>query len=81
MAGGFAGVISRTAIAPIERVKILYQINKGTAESGLAVAKGIWRNEGLSAFWKGNSAAVVRVIGRGFLRCVCTARQFSRRSP
>ena len=62
LAGGFAGVISRTCIAPIERVKILYQINKGTATSGFAVAKNILENEGAIAFWKGNSAAVVRVI-------------------
>lgn len=62
VAGGIAGVISRTAIAPIERVKILYQINKGTAESGLQVARNIWFKEGAAAFWKGNTAAVVRVI-------------------
>ena len=62
VAGGFAGVVSRTCIAPIERVKILYQINKGTETSGLNVAQNIWRHEGLAAFWKGNSAAVVRVI-------------------
>ena len=55
-------MISRTCIAPIERVKILYQINKGTATSGFAVAKNILENEGAIAFWKGNSAAVVRVI-------------------
>ncbi len=29
VAGGFAGVVSRTAIAPIERVKILFQISSG----------------------------------------------------
>ena len=57
IAGGFAGVVSRTVIAPIERVKILYQVNKGTSESGLAVAQKIWKNEGALAFWKGNSAA------------------------
>ena len=64
VAGGIAGVVSRTCIAPIERVKILRQIGKAgsSSESGLALAQGILRNEGWTAFWKGNTAAVVRVM-------------------
>ena len=62
VAGGVAGVVSRTAIAPIERVKILYQLGKGSSSSGLTLAQGILRDEGISAFWKGNTAAVVRVM-------------------
>lgn len=62
LAGGTAGVLSRTCIAPIERVKILYQINKGAGSSGAAVASTIFRNEGMLAFWKGNTAAVARVM-------------------
>ena len=68
VAGGFAGVVSRTAIAPIERVKILFQISSGAGaaasqqQSGLALARGILQNEGVKAFWKGNTAAVVRVM-------------------
>ena len=67
IAGGIAGVISRTAIAPIERVKILFQIQRTSAaeaqsSSGLTLAKNILRDEGVAAFWKGNSAAVVRVM-------------------
>ena len=62
IAGGLAGVLSRTCIAPIERVKILYQVGRGSNMSGTAVASGILRDEGVLAFWKGNSAAVVRVM-------------------
>ena len=70
VAGGFAGVVSRTCIAPIERVKILYQISSSTggtsaahsSASGLTLAKDILNNEGVKAFWKGNTAAVVRVM-------------------
>ena len=62
VAGGIAGVVSRTAIAPIERVKILYQIARGTSQSGLDVARGILQNEGALAFWKGNTVACVRVV-------------------
>ena len=65
VAGGFAGVISRTCIAPIERVKILYQVQRGTAaagSSGLELAQNIWKHEGVLAFWKGNTAGVIRVM-------------------
>ena len=65
-AGGIAGVVSRTAIAPIERVKILYQVShsSGTAVSShwTSLAPKILREEGPAAFWKGNTAAVVRVV-------------------
>lgn len=62
IAGGIAGIVSRTCIAPIERVKILYQINRGGSASWLGIAPKILREEGALAFWKGNSAAVVRVM-------------------
>ena len=52
VAGGIAGIVSRTAIAPIERVKILFQV--GRAEAGstayLPVVRAIWRDEGVLAF-------------------------------
>ena len=62
VAGGIAGVVSRTAIAPIERVKILYQVSRASVStSWLQLAPQIWREEGFLSFWKGNTAAVVRV--------------------
>ena len=63
-AGGLAGIVSRTCIAPVERVKILYQVGrKASGEtSWTAIAPRILREEGVSAFWKGNTAAVVRVV-------------------
>ena len=63
VAGGVAGVVSRTCIAPIERVKILYQIaSKASGLHWTAIAPRILREEGPLAFWKGNTAAVVRVM-------------------
>ena len=63
IAGGVAGVVSRTAIAPIERLKILYQL--GATSENLPftrMASNILKDEGPLAFWKGNTAAVVRVV-------------------
>ena len=63
VAGGIAGVVSRTAIAPIERVKILYQVSRASVStSWLQLAPRIWREEGFLSFWKGNTAAVTRVL-------------------
>ena len=65
IAGGIAGVVSRTCIAPIERVKILFQIQSragGGGGSWLHMPGAILREEGARAFWKGNTAACVRVM-------------------
>ena len=42
-------MISRTCIAPIERVKIMYQVSRGTEHSGgyLRMLPSIAKNEGL----------------------------------
>ncbi|XP_053657747.1 ADP,ATP carrier protein 2 [Anopheles marshallii] len=67
-AGGISAAISKTAVAPIERVKLLLQvqhISKQIAEADRY--KGmvdcfvrIPREQGFSAFWRGNLANVIR---------------------
>ena len=61
-AGGAAGAIARTAIAPIERVKIIYQIDKTMRGSYTGIPKKIIAEEGFFGLWRGNSAAVLRVV-------------------
>ncbi|VDM24162.1 unnamed protein product [Toxocara canis] len=66
--GGTAAAISKTAVAPIERVKILLQVQD--AQKTIAVEKrykGIFdvlvrvpREQGLLALWRGNLANVIR---------------------
>eukprot|EP00040_Diaphanoeca_grandis_P044869 m.13945 g.13945 ORF g.13945 m.13945 type:complete len:304 (-) comp9928_c1_seq1:154-1065(-) len=61
IAGGIAGAVSRTVIAPIERVKILYQVNVGPS-SIRSLVTDVVQKEGIAKLWRGNSAAVVRVV-------------------
>ncbi|EIE27681.1 mitochondrial substrate carrier protein [Coccomyxa subellipsoidea C-169] len=71
LCGGFSGAIARTATAPLERIKLLSQVQAiaAAASSRPAVYKGIgptaakiYREEGLRAFWKGNGTNVVRIF-------------------
>ena len=65
MAGGLAGAVARTVKAPIERVKIIFQIDRsaGSAAKGYRhILSSIYDKEGFFGFWRGNSAAVLRVI-------------------
>lgn len=77
-AGGFSGIVTKTSTAPLERVKILLQLQgmalkqrqpaASTAPPALKY-RGIWhtlmttlQEEGLRGWFKGNGANVVRVI-------------------
>ncbi|KAL7189033.1 hypothetical protein ACSBR1_038827 [Camellia fascicularis] len=64
-AGGVAGAVSRTAVAPLERLKILLQVQNphsikysGTVQS----LKYIWRTEGLRGLFKGNGTNCARIV-------------------
>lgn len=68
LAGGVAAAISKTAVAPIERVKLLLQVQhaskqiakdqqyKGMVDCFVRIPK----EQGLLAFWRGNMANVIR---------------------
>jgi solute carrier family 25 (mitochondrial adenine nucleotide translocator), member 4/5/6/31 len=67
--GGAAAIISKTAVAPIERVKLLLQnqsemIKRGNLKTpylGLSnTFKRVFAEEGLLAFWRGHQANVIR---------------------
>ena len=64
LAGGVAGMVAKSVVAPIDRIKILYQVS--SAHFHLRdvphVAYNIVQNEGLSALWKGNTATLIRVF-------------------
>ncbi|CAJ1363795.1 unnamed protein product [Effrenium voratum] len=66
--GGVAGMVARTVIAPVERIKIIYQINsKSAGEGWLRIIRKVVDESGggvrsVTAFWRGNSIAVIRVF-------------------
>ena len=69
LAGGVAGIVSRTTVAPIERVKILLQVQSLSARgdaprhsSILGSLRTIVRADGVRGLWKGNTANCVRVF-------------------
>lgn len=67
-AGGMAGGISKTVVAPIERVKLILQtqdastqITKETRYKGILDAfRRIPAEQGMSSLWRGNLANVIR---------------------
>ena len=66
IAGGVAGAVSRTVVSPLERLKILYQIqstgrNDYKLPIGKALAK-IWREEGFAGFMRGNGSNCIRIV-------------------
>lgn len=63
-AGGVAGMVAKSVVAPFDRIKILFQISsaKFQIHKVPAVAGRIVREEGLGALWKGNFATMIRVF-------------------
>eukprot|EP00526_Cylindrotheca_closterium_P028646 CAMPEP_0113619588 /NCGR_PEP_ID=MMETSP0017_2-20120614/9948_1 /TAXON_ID=2856 /ORGANISM="Cylindrotheca closterium" /LENGTH=354 /DNA_ID=CAMNT_0000529169 /DNA_START=169 /DNA_END=1229 /DNA_ORIENTATION=- /assembly_acc=CAM_ASM_000147 len=64
LAGGMAGMVAKSVVAPFDRIKILYQISSAEfhIQNVPKVALKIYRTEGLQALWKGNTATMIRVF-------------------
>jgi hypothetical protein len=64
LAGGLAGMLAKTFVAPVDRIKILYQVS--SAQFQLRDVPNVVRNiiieEGPMALWKGNLATMLRVF-------------------
>ena len=67
IAGGTSAAISKTCVAPIERVKLLLQVQavsknlQGKEYNGIFDAfRRIRKEQGMMAFWRGNLANVIR---------------------
>jgi solute carrier family 25 (mitochondrial phosphate transporter), member 23/24/25/41 len=66
IAGGVAGAVSRTVVSPLERLKILYQVQSaGRNEYKMSVPKALakmWREEGWRGFMAGNGTNCIRIV-------------------
>ena len=68
MIGGVSAAVSKTVVAPIERVKMLLQVqdaNKYMAAEDKYKGIGdcfsrVYREQGFGSFWRGNLANVIR---------------------
>ncbi|KAF9350395.1 hypothetical protein BGX26_011417 [Mortierella sp. AD094] len=69
IAGGIAGTAAKTAIAPLDRVKILFQASNpqfekyaGTWTGVFKAARDIQKSAGIRGLFQGNSATVLRIF-------------------
>lgn len=64
LAGGISGSIAKSSVAPLDRIKILYQ-TKSRAYPNMGVVdtmKAIFKREGVRGLWRGNWSSVVRIF-------------------
>jgi solute carrier family 25 phosphate transporter 23/24/25/41 len=66
VAGGMAGAVSRTVVSPLERLKILLQVqSNGRTEYKMSIPKAlgkIWREEGFKGMMAGNGTNCIRIV-------------------
>lgn len=64
LSGGFAGMMAKSAVAPFDRIKILYQVTNAhfRLRDIPTVMHTIIITEGFAALWKGNGATMIRVF-------------------
>mmetsp|Transcript_33128 Transcript_33128/g.77567 ORF Transcript_33128/g.77567 Transcript_33128/m.77567 type:complete len:423 (+) Transcript_33128:62-1330(+) len=66
MKGGISATISKTAVAPIERIKLLLQVQATSTQitepyTGiLDCFVRVYKEQGITAFWRGNTANIIR---------------------
>lgn len=58
-AGAVAAMVSRTFVAPLERLKLEYMV-RGEQKSLFELIKAIASSQGLKGFWKGNFVNILR---------------------
>ncbi|CAG7716255.1 unnamed protein product [Allacma fusca] len=70
VAGGIAGMVSRTSTAPLDRVKVFLQVH-GCAESKKGLVncmRGMLREGGWTSLWRGNGVNVIKIAPESALK-------------
>lgn len=84
VAGGVAGVVAKTAVAPLERVKPQRQVGAAPRGAGaVQMLREIGRGEGVAGLFRGNGANALRVFHTKALHFMAYERykRFLRRRP
>eukprot|EP00111_Clytia_hemisphaerica_P004439 TCONS_00012687-protein len=74
IAGGVAGIASRTLTAPLEKLKIIAQTSSNQTTKLSQTFTHIYRHEGMRGFFAGNFANCVRVFPTSALVCLVYSR-------
>lgn len=81
VAGGVAGAVSRTATAPLDRLKIMLQVYGSKTEMRIWDAfKNMIKEGGVRSLWRGNGMSVLKIAPESALKFgayeeVCVMRQ------
>ncbi len=69
--GAFAGAASKTAVAPLERVRLLLQMAPARGEGSRSASSGfsaVMKSEGVVGLWRGNGLSIIRaMLSKGIL--------------
>jgi solute carrier family 25 protein 42 len=77
LAGACAGGLAKTVVAPMDRVKIVYQVDAGrtfTLRAGFKTGQDIVLAEGVRGLWRGHGAELSRVIPHSAIAFLTFAR-------
>jgi solute carrier family 25 (adenine nucleotide translocator) protein 4/5/6/31 len=63
-AGMAAGIMSKTTMAPVERIKLIMQLEGGTSSRGaVSHMREVLKTQGFLSLWRGNTSNILRVAG------------------